>query len=194
MHPETKIELIQGRIHVIRGQRVMLDMDLASLYGVPTKALNQSVRRNIMRFPADFMFRLNEQEMLDMRSQIVTAYTSRSENVGDSELISRRNMRALPYAFTEQGVAMLSSVLKSKTAIQMNIAIMRAFIATRQLAAAHGELLHQLAELTERVGSHDQQLASIYEAIENLLDDKADQQTWADRERIGFRLQPGKED
>jgi hypothetical protein len=120
------------------------------------------------------MFELTLDELGSLRYQIGT-------------LKRGQHVKYQPFAFTEQGVAMLSSVLRSERAIYMNIAIMRAFIAVRRMANEHREILEQLAVLTERVGSHDKQLASIYEAIENLLDDKADQQTWADRERIGFR-------
>jgi hypothetical protein len=122
------------------------------------------------------MFEISQGEWENLRYQIGTS--------------SWGGTRFLPFAFTEQGVAMLSSVLRSDRAIQMNIAIMRAFIAIHRLAVQHGEILQQLAELSNRLGSHDQQLASIYEAIENLLDDKAEKQSWADRERIGFR-KPG---
>ena len=115
------IEIIQNKIYEIRGQRVMLDRDLAYLYGVETKALNQAVKRNIQRFPHDFMFQLTEAELTILRSQFVTSK-------------GRGGVRYLPYAFTELGVAMLSSVLKSETAIEVNIGIMRAFVALRQLA------------------------------------------------------------
>jgi hypothetical protein len=135
------------------------------------------------------MFRLTLTEWQDISSQIVmrSEMSTRLSNEDFSAVSKKkRGMTYRPYSFTEQGVAMLSSVLRSERAIQMNIAIMRAFIAIRRLAVQQGEILQQLAELTSRVGSHDQQLASIYEAIENLLDDKAEQQNWADRERIGF--------
>jgi hypothetical protein len=174
--PQANNEHIQGKIYVLRGQRVMLDVDLAGLYNVETKQLKRAVKRNIARFPTDFMFEITRAEWKDLRYHFGTS--------------SWGGARFLPFAFTEQGVAMLSSVLRSEHAIQMNIAIMRAFIVSRQLSAVHGELLRQLAELTDRVGSHDQQLASIYAAIENLLDDKAEQQSWADRERIGFKVHP----
>jgi hypothetical protein len=176
MNPEIDIQHVQGKIHVIRGQRVMLDMDLAMLYQVETKQLKRAVKRNHARFPLDFVFEISQGEWENLRYQIGTS--------------SWGGVRFLPFAFTEQGVGRLSSVLRSERAIQMNIAIMRAFIAIRRLAMQHEEILQQLAELTNRVGSHDQQLASIYVAIENLLDDKADQQSWANRERIGFR-KPG---
>jgi hypothetical protein len=117
------IELIQNKIYEIRGQRVMLDRDLAYLYGVETKVLNQAVKRNPQRFPPDFMFQLSENELTILRSQIVTSK-------------GRGGVRYLPYAFTELGVAMLSSVLKSETAIEVNIGIMRAFVELRQLASS----------------------------------------------------------
>src|SRR3954468_13884313 len=121
---------IQNRIFEIRGESVMLDFDLAQLYGVETKALNQAVKRNSKRFPDDFMFRLTVEEWQQMRSQFVTALQNdapmRSQPVTASQ--SRRNTSMTPYAFTEQGVAMLSGILQSDTAIKMNIAIMRAFV------------------------------------------------------------------
>ena len=116
-----QLQVIQNKIYEIRGQKVMLDRDLAEMYGVPTKVLNQSVKRNIERFPEDFMFQLSAEETQDWKSQIVT---SNSIKMG-----LRRN----PYAFTELGVAMLSSVLNSKTAVQINMGIMRAFVAVRQM-------------------------------------------------------------
>ena len=131
----TIIQSIQNRIYEIRSERVMLDFDLAELYEVPTKALNQAVKRNIKRFPEDFMFRLNLSEWEAIRSQSVTASQSsislRSQIVTASQ--NRRNTNVTPYAFTEQGVAMLSGVLNSDKAINMNIAIMRAFVEVRRL-------------------------------------------------------------
>ncbi len=115
----NQIELIQSKIYEIRGQKVMLDRDLAEMYGVATKVLNQSVKRNIDRFPEDFMFQLKNEEWVNLKSQFVTS--------------SWGGIRKLPYAFTELGVAMLSSVLNSKTAIQINMGIMRAFVAVRQI-------------------------------------------------------------
>jgi ORF6N domain len=134
--PEVNKEQIKGKIRVVRRQRVMLDMDLAILYDVETKQLKRAIKRNIARFPPDFMFEVTLAEWQDLRYHFGTS--------------SWGGARFLPFAFSEQGVAMLSSVLRSGHAIQMNIAIMRAFIATRQMAVAHGELLRQLAELTDR--------------------------------------------
>lgn len=128
------IKSIQNRIYEIRGERVMLDFDLAQLYEVETKALNQAVKRNIKRFPEDFMFRLSVAEWQSIRSQTVTAsegsISLRSHNVTASQ--SKRNTNVTPYAFTEQGVAMLSGILNSAKAINMNIAIMRAFVEVRK--------------------------------------------------------------
>jgi hypothetical protein len=182
------IQSIQNRIYKIRGQRVMLDFDLAQLYEVETKALNQAVKRNIKRFPQDFMFRLTVAEWHDIRSQSVTASESTSlrlQSVTASQ--SKRNTAVTPYAFTEQGVAMLSGILNSDRAINMNIAIMRAFVELRRAIMATGDLRDQLRLLQERISEHDVQLSGIFDAIENLLDEKAAQRKWDDRERIGFK-------
>lgn len=182
------IQSIQNRIYEIRGERVMLDYDLADLYEVQTKALNQAVKRNIKRFPKDFMFRLGIAEWQDMRSQIVTAYENpslRSQFVTLKQ--TRRNTGVTPYAFTEQGVAMLSGILQSDRAINMNIAIMRAFVEVRRILLQQTDIKEQLRLIQERITEHDVQLSQIYDSIENLLDDKAAQKKWEDRERIGFR-------
>jgi len=168
----------------------MLDFDLASLYEVETKALNQAVKRNIKRFPIDFMFRLTLIEWQNIRSQSVTASEStsmRSQIVTASQ--SRRNTNVTPYAFTEQGVAMLSGILNSDKAINMNIAIMRAFVEVRKIFLRQNDLKEQLKEIKERLGEHDVQLNSIYDAMENLLDEKAAQRKWDERQRIGFKKQ-----
>jgi ORF6N domain len=169
------IKSIQNRIYEIRGERIMLDFDLAELYDVATKVLNQAVKRNVKRFPEDFMFRLTSIEWMTMRSQNVTA----SQN--------KRNTDITPYAFTEQGVAMLSGVLSSDRAINMNIAIMRAFIEIKRIAIQQMDLRTQLHEIKERLGEHDIQLNQIYDAMENLLDKNAAQKKWDARERIGFK-------
>ncbi|MDP4164365.1 MAG: ORF6N domain-containing protein [Bacillota bacterium] len=183
------IKSIQNRIYEIRGERVMLDFDLAELYEVATKALNQAVKRNKKRFPEDFMFRLTSIEWMTMWSQFVT--TSENVNSMSPQIVtsSQNNRRTdnTPYAFTEQGVAMLSSVLHSDKAIQMNISIMRAFVETRRLVFQEFDLKRQLQEIREVLGVHDNQLNQIYEAIENLLDENAVQRKWNDRERIGFK-------
>ena len=183
------IQTIQNRIYEIRGERVMLDFDLAALYEVPTKALNQAVKRNSKRFPEDFMFRLTSSEWQNIRSHVVTAYESSnslpSQNVTASQ--SRRNTNVTPYAFTEQGVAMLSGILNSERAINMNIAIMRAFVEIRRVLLQQHDVKEQLKQLKERLGEHDAQLNQIYDALENLLDEKVAQRKWEDRERIGFK-------
>jgi hypothetical protein len=145
-------EFIERKICLIRGHKVMLDGDLAKLYEVPTKALNQAVQRNLQRFPADFMFQLTAKEAAVLRSQSVTS--------------SRGGRRYLPYVFTEQGVAMLSSVLKSGRAVQVNVAIMRVFVKIRSLLASQDELLRRLDELEQR---NDDRFRIVFEAIEQLL-------------------------
>ncbi|MCH5598463.1 ORF6N domain-containing protein [Niabella ginsengisoli] len=186
------IQSIQNRIYEIRGERVMLDFDLAALYEVETKVFNQAVKRNIKRFPKDFMFRLTNEEWSDLRSQIVTSSVQIIDNHRNqrSQIVTSNSVkgnRYLPYAFTEQGVAMLSGVLNSDRAIQMNIAIMRAFVETRRIFLQQTDLKGQLQELKERVGGHDAQLNQIYDALENLLDEKAAARKWDERERIGFK-------
>lgn len=167
----------------------MLDFDLAQLYEVETKALNQAVKRNLKRFPEDFMFRLTLNEWEATRSQSVTTHETdkaiRSQIVTTSQQSRRKD--STPYAFTEQGVAMLSGILHSDKAINMNIAIMRAFVEIRRLALKQNDLKEQLQEIKQRLGEHDTQLNSIYDAIENLLDEKTAQKKWDDRERIGFK-------
>jgi len=167
----------------------MLDFDLAQLYEVETKALNQAVKRNIKRFPKDFMFRLSLAEWQAMRSQAVTASKTdvslRSQNVTAYQV--KRNTSVTPYAFTEQGIAMISGILHSEKAIKMNIAIMRAFVEIRKILLRQNDLKEQLKEIKERLGEHDAQLNQIYDAMENILDEKAAQRKWEDRERIGFK-------
>jgi ORF6N domain len=144
-NPPITLAAIETRIQIIRGISVLLDTDLAELYGVPTKALLQAVRRNGKRFPGDFIFILTNHEVISLRSQIVTA------KPGDP----RGGRRPNPYAFTEQGVAMLSSVLRSPTAVQVNIEIMRAFVRLRRAALVSRELMNLIEDLSTRVDSHD---------------------------------------
>ena len=180
------IRSIQNRIYEIRGERVMLDFDLAALYEVETRVLNQAVKRNIKRFPKDFMFQLTTQEWADLRSQIVIS--SSNNNLTSQTVISSwGGTRKLPYAFTEQGVAMLSGVLNSDKAINMNIAIMRAFVEIRRILMQEFDFKEQLKQIKERLGEHDAQLNQIYDAMENLLDEKASQRKWEGRERIGYK-------
>lgn len=184
------IRSIQNRIYEIRGERVMLDRDLADLYQVETKALNLAVKRNVKRFPKDFMFQLTKEEWESIRQEV----TAVNENVNSLRLQNEtlkkgrgQHSKYLPYAFTEQGVAMLSGILNSDRAINMNIAIMRAFVETRRVLLQQSDLKEQLEQLRQRLGEHDVQLSQIYDALENLLDEKAAQRKWEDRERIGFR-------
>lgn len=182
------IQSIQNRIYAIRGERVMLDLDLASLYEVETRVLNQAVKRNSKRFPIDFMFQLTKAEFEQMRFQMdnLKAHDPlRSQNV-TLKTGRGQHPKYLPYAFTEQGVAMLSGILNSDKAINMNIAIMRAFVDVRRVLLKQNDLKEQLMEIKNRLGEHDVQLNQIYAAMENLLDEKAAQRKWEDRERIGF--------
>src|SRR5256885_451409 len=147
---------IAQSIHLLRCQKVMLDSDLATLYGVTTGNLNKAVARNRDRFPSDFCFRLRRAEANSLIFQF-----------GISK--SRGGRRHLPYGFTEQGVAMLSSVLNSDRAVKVNIAIMRAFVKLRETLESHRELAHKFAELQRRVGKHDDEIAAIIEAIRQLM-------------------------
>jgi len=187
--------IIREKIYVIRGQKVMLDFDLAELYEIETKVFNQAVKRNIDRFPEDFMFRLTEEEWEGLAnwSQIVTSSevteNQISENSSQIVMNSRKHRGKvyLPYAFTEHGVTMLASVLKSEKAVQMSIAVVRAFVALKEMALRRNSVDAQLQEIRDRLGEHDVQLNAIYDAIENLLDEKASQRKWEDREQIGFK-------
>jgi ORF6N domain len=157
-------ERIQSRIRVLRGQRVLLDADLAAIYEVPTKQLNQAVKRNPERFPEDFMFQLTTEEaeqIFSSRSQSVTLNAANKTNRG-------QNLKYIPFAFTEHGAVQLSNILRSTRAIEMGIAIVRAFVQLRALMTDHKTLRTKLAELDARVGAHDEQLAAIIEAIREL--------------------------
>lgn len=196
------IKSIQNKIYEIRGERVMLDRDLAELYGTETKFLNLAVKRNSKRFPKDFMFQLSHEEWEELRLQIETLEagnslglqneTSKKSNPLRLQIETskkgRGGTRYLPYAFTEQGVAMLSGILNSDKAIAMNIAIMRAFIEIRRILIQENDLKTQLKEIKERLGEHDAQLNQIYDAMENLLDEKAAERKWEERKRIGFKI------
>jgi len=160
------IENITGMIHHIRGQRVMLDRDLAELYGVETRMLKQAVRRNIDRFPDDFMFELSKQELENWRSQFVISN------------LDKMGLRHPPMAFTEQGVAMLSSVLRSKTAIQVNIQIMRAFTRIRQIILDSADLRREIEELREET---DGKFRIVFQTLEQLLAEEA-----RPKKKIGF--------
>ena len=171
------IEHIAQRIVYLRQQKVILDFDLAALYGVATKVLNQTVRRNRERFPDDFMFQLTTEEVSNLKSQNVTSNLqtvgNQSATINWSQIVtSSRKYRGAtyrPYAFTEQGVAMLSSVLNSERAVKVNIAIMRAFVKLRQTLETNRELARKFAELEKRVGKHDEKIDAILEAIRQLM-------------------------
>ncbi len=150
------MELIQSRILVIRGVRVILDSDLATLYRVPAKRLNEAVRRNAERFPTDFLFQLTSQEVANLRSQFATSSSAHG------------GRRYLPYAFTEHGALMAANVLNSPGAITMSVQVIRAFVQLRQLLINHKALAVKLAELESRVGVHDTRLAAIITTIRHL--------------------------
>ena len=168
-------ERIERAILVIRGQRVLLDRDLAALYGVSTKRLNEQVKRNLARFPDDFMFQLTAEELANWRSQIATGSDGTQEVRSQSATASKRNTRFRPYAFTEQGVAMLSSVLNSDRAVEVNIAIMRAFVRLRRVLSTHKALARKLAELEQRLGTHDEHFQLVFEAIRQLTEQPDDE-------------------
>ncbi len=165
------IERIERLILLIRGHKVMLDSDLAELYGVTTKRLNEQVRRNLSRFPEDFIFQLTESETHLLRSQFATSKEGRG------------GRRYLPYAFTEQGVAMLSSVLNSERAIKVNIEIMRAFVRLRQILASNKELAKRLDELEQK---YDAQFKIVFDAIRQLM---APPEPERPKKRIGFLVE-----
>jgi len=165
------MERIDALILTVRGQRVMLDSDLAVLYGVQTKRLLEQVRRNLERFPRDFAFQLNNQEVATMRSQFATT--------------SRRTLRARPWVFTEHGAIMLASVLNSPVAIDASVRVVRAFIFLREQMIANKQLARKLAELEGRVDTHDEALKDLFEAIRQLLEPPAPDET---RREMGFHI------
>ncbi len=168
---------ISGRVHTVKGRQVMLDADLAKLYGVETKHLKRQVQRNIDRFPSDFMFQLTARELAGLRYQIGTSNT-----LIDSE---RGGSRVLPLAFTEQGVAMLSSVLNSERAIQVNIRIIRVFTRMREVLMAHKDILHKLEQMEQRISLHDEDIGTLFDNIRQLLTPEVGPRS--DRQRIGYR-------
>lgn len=166
-----QLQTIQNRIYEVRGQKVMLDFDLAELYEVETRVLNQAVKRNIDIFPHDFMFQLTQKEWETMLSQIVMTYPL------------KRPKTALPLAFTEHGVTMLANVLKSKKARQTSIAVVRAFIALKQFALNYKEIADKLKELESK---YNKQFKDFYEAINYLLQKDKQEAEHKERKRIGF--------
>ena len=166
MPNQISVEIVATRILEIRGKKVMVDRDLAKLYGVKTKRLNEQVKRNKKRFPDDFMFQLTEEETYFSRSQNATL-NLRSQIVTSKQ---GQNIKYLPYVFTEQGVAMLSSVLNSERAIQVNILIMRAFTKLREIFLTHKELSLKIETLEKKYAEHDKTIKDIFEAIRKLLE------------------------
>ncbi len=169
MKKSVSTEIVVSKIHFIRSQKVMLDKDLARLYGVTTKQLTQQVRRNIFRFPDDFMFQLSSQEFESLRSQFVTS--------------NRGGRRYQPYVFTENGVAMLSSVLKSRTAVAVNIQIMRTFTRLHELLVAHKDLALKIENLERESRDHGRKIQAILQAIKELLSTPSEKP----KPPIGFR-------
>ena len=165
-----QISLIENKIYKIRGEKVMLDFDLALMYEVETKVFKQSVNRNINRFPTDFMFTLSQEEFQSLRSHIVTS--------------KRGGTRYLPYAFTEQGIAMLSSVLNSEKAIEVNIAIIRTFVLLRQYALTYEELNEKIKQLEKKYSNN---FKEVFKALDYLIAAKENEQDLKNRKRIGFK-------
>jgi len=172
---ELSLTNIERMILVVRGQRVMLDADLASLYGVETGALNRAVKRNMDRFPPDFAYQLTQQEFTDLICQ---------NGISNS---TRGGRRKRPWVFTEQGVAMLSSVLRSPPAVKVNIEIMRAFVRMRRLLATPGELAQQIVQLADTVQLHDKQIKTIADVLKQLMAKPSEP-----RKEIGFHTRPTK--
>ena len=153
-NPAVPQEVVEQKIYLIRGQRVMLSVHLAKLYCVETRVLMQSVQRNIDRFPKDFMFSLTREEIMNLSQSVISSRLKHAPKI---------------QAFTEQGVAMLSGILRSKKAVQVNIAIMRAFVKLRQMLSTNKELAHKLAQLEHRIEKHDTEIHAIFEAIRQLM-------------------------
>jgi phage regulator Rha-like protein len=162
------VEMIERKIYLIRGHKVMLDNDLAELYGVETKRLNEQVRRNLKRFPDDFMFQLTEEESESLRSHFATLKSGRG-----------KHRKYSPYAFTEQGVAMLSSVLNSDRSIEVNVQIMRAFVKLREMLSSHKDLARKLADMEKK---YDAQFKVVFDAIRQLMSPSVPK-----KGKIGFR-------
>jgi hypothetical protein len=173
IYREMHLQVIQTKIYEVRGQKVMLDYDLAELYDVETKRLNEAVKRNTERFPERFMFRLTVIEWENMRSQFATASTQVKRNIGTT-----------PFAFTEHGVTMLASVLKSSKAIKVNIAIVEAFIALKEFARNYKEIDDKLKELEN---TYNKQFKDVYEAINYLLQKDKQDIHQKERKRIGYK-------
>lgn len=172
------MDSFESMIHTLRGQRVMLDADLARFFDVETKRINETVRRNLSRFPLDFAFQLLRQEVASLRSQSATS------NIIDPATEQRGGRRTLPWAFTEHGVVMLAAVLNSPIAMEASVRVVRAFVRLREFALAHRDLSLQLKEVEERVGSHGEQINVLFDAIRQMLNPPRDA-----RGEIGFHKQ-----
>lgn len=168
------ISILQAKINEVRGQKVILDFDLSELYDVQTKVLNQAVKRNLQRFPEDFMFQLTENEYESLRSQIVTL----------KENGRGKHKKYLPFAFTEQGIAMLSGILNSEVAINVNIAIMRTFVMIRRFAIEHKELNSKLLEMEIK---YEKQFSDIYEALNFIIKRDETETLQKKRNQIGYK-------
>lgn len=168
-------EVIMSKIYLIRGLKVMLDMDLAELYGVETKQLKRAVRRNISRFPSDFMFELSSEELTNWRSQFGT---SNREKMG---------LRIPPFAFTEHGVLMLASVLNSERAVQVNIQVVRIFTKMREMLLAHKDVIEKLSQIEQKLADHDNKILLIFEYLKQLEQAKQQELEFNERKRIGFK-------
>jgi phage regulator Rha-like protein len=165
-------ELVMNKIYLIRGQKVMIDKDLAELYSVETKRLKEAIRRNISRFPEDFMFELTSAEFESLRTQIATLKTGRGQHP-----------KYMPFAFTEQGVAMLSSVLNSETAIRVNIQIIRVFTRMREMIMTHKDILLQLEKIEKKLSEHNEDIQLIFKYLKQLLIPPE----YLTRQKIGFK-------
>lgn len=168
-------ELVVNKIYFIRGQKIMLDFDLAILYSTETKRLKESVRRNIERFPADFMFVLTEKEWMSLRTQFASLNSGKGQHT-----------KYKPYAFTEQGVAMLSSILNSDRAIQVNIQIIRVFTKMRHLLESHKEILNKLESLERKDIEQDEKIMLIFEYLKQLEQSKREELEFKERKKIGY--------
>jgi hypothetical protein len=169
----TQVEGVDSQIHLVRGQRIMLDSDLAAIYGVTTAALNQALKRNQGRLPGDFAFQLTSEEFAALRSQIVISNKSRG------------GRRYLPWVFTEHGAIMLATLLNSERAVEMSVFVVRAFVQMREVLMGNRQLAAKLAELEKRVGGHDEVIADLITAIRRLLEAPADEKT---KREIGFHM------
>ena len=171
----TPMEGIDRKIHFIRGQRVMLDSDLAAIYDVPTMRLNEQLKRNLKRFPLDFAFQLTREEFAALISQIAISKKGRG------------GRRKLPWAFTEHGAIMLASILNSKRAVEMSVFVVRGFIRMREMLVGNRQLAAKVDELERKVGGHDHTIAEIVQAIRQLIDGATDEKSNRERE-IGFHI------